>query len=287
MSGVVKTIGKVFKGVGKIVKKVLPYAALAAAVWFTGGALGAWAMPAWTGMGAAAGAGAGAMAGATGAALPGAMTGGTTQVVGGAAAAAGATPMATAAAQAGLVDAAAGGMAGAAGGALPITAVDVANSAAKGATFNSSIGTIIKNTGKGLSSVFSFFERHPTVTSAAINALSMYMMADALKPKEYKHPGAFGGMTASGERAASQAALPATPSPTEMHHRGVQLADSAMQTNVNTGALADTTSVLQAPAIQPVKLYEQTEGQQYSYLKPVTAQDQIQMPRILSGPTIA
>lgn len=39
MSGVVKSIGKVFKKVGKVLKKIAPYVMIAAAIYFTGGAL--------------------------------------------------------------------------------------------------------------------------------------------------------------------------------------------------------------------------------------------------------
>ncbi len=50
-----KAVGGIVKGAFSFVKKALPYIAIGAAIWFTGGLAGAWAMPAWTGIGTAAG----------------------------------------------------------------------------------------------------------------------------------------------------------------------------------------------------------------------------------------
>lgn len=70
MSGIVKSVGKIFKKVGKIVKKIAPYVMIAAAIYFTGGAILA-AAPALAGATGAAGAGA-AVGGGIGGATAGA-----------------------------------------------------------------------------------------------------------------------------------------------------------------------------------------------------------------------
>ncbi len=66
MSGIVKSVGKVFRKVGKVVKKIAPYIMIAAAIYFTGGAILA-AAPALTGAAGAAGAAGAVGAGAAGA----------------------------------------------------------------------------------------------------------------------------------------------------------------------------------------------------------------------------
>lgn len=89
MSGIAHAVGKVFKGIGSVVKKVWKPLAIAAAVYFTGGLAGAWALPEMFGGAAAAGGAAAGAADAFGAAEAGGFGVGDLAAAGGAAADAG------------------------------------------------------------------------------------------------------------------------------------------------------------------------------------------------------